>query len=431
MKAFLGGIQTLPRDVKLFILFNLLANIGFGVFQLVFNLYLIQLDFREDYIGAFNSVQTVFMALAGVTLGFTIGKLGLWHGLVFGMAIFFVSSYAVAVVEKPVGLLALSALYGFGLCYLFNFTMPFILEFCPPQERPRVAAITFSMVSLAITVGSLLGGFLPSIIHDLSGDIGDPSVTAYRATLIIGTTIAAFGLFPLMMMGEARRSRAAQDLAKTLTDETPTERTQVRRDLTVFVGAAGLMSLGVGLVVPFYNVFLTTLGADSEQVGYVFAFGSLCAAIIGLSAPWVARRFGSLNSVLVLRLGMLPCYFLLIFFPVYGLAIVAHAVRLTCINMNWPIDSTFMGEMLPRRARATAFGWRSAAWNFGSAISALIGGWIIVRWGYSPTFAGMIVFTALSAIVFTSYFRRHPRVRSGELDKRTPRKQPEAESVAV
>jgi hypothetical protein len=61
----------------------------------------------------------------------------------------------------------------------------------------------------------------------------------------------------------------------------------------------------------------------------------------------------------------------------------------------------------------------------------LIGGWIIVRWGYSPTFAGMIVFTALSAIVFTSYFRRHPRVRSGELDKRTPRKQPEAESVAV
>ena len=58
MKAFLGGIQALPRDVKLFILFNLFANIGFGVFQLVFNLYLIQLDFREDYIGAFNSVQS-------------------------------------------------------------------------------------------------------------------------------------------------------------------------------------------------------------------------------------------------------------------------------------------------------------------------------------------------------------------------------------
>lgn len=431
MSAFINGIQKLPHDVKLFILFNLFANIGFGVFQLVFNLYLIELNFREDYIGAFNSVQTVFMALAGVTLGFTIGKLGLWHGLVFGMIIFFISSYAVALVEQPLALLALSATFGFGLCYLFNFTMPFILEFCPPADRPRVAAITFSMVSLAITVGSLVGGFMPKVIHDFKGDVGDPSVAAYRATLMIGTTIAALGLVPLMFMGEARRSRAAQDLAKALTDESPTERLQVRRDLSVFVGTAGLMSLGVGLVVPFYNVFLTTLGANSEQIGFVFAFGSLCAAIIGLLAPWVARRFGSLNSVLVLRLGMLPCYFLLIFFPIYGLAIVAHAVRLTCINMNWPIDSTFMGEMLPRRARATAFGWRSAAWNFGSAISALIGGWVIVKWGYNPTFVGMIVFTALSAIFFTAYFRRHPRVRSGELDKRTPRKQTETERVAV
>ena len=431
MKPILAGVMSLPRDVKLFILFNLLANVGFGVFQLVFNLYLVELDFREDYIGAFNSVQTVFMALAGVTLGFMIGKLGIWRGLLSGMIIFFAASYAVALVEQPIALLALSAAFGFGLCYLFNFTMPFILEFCPPSERPRVAAITFSMVSLAITVGSLLGGFLPKIIHDLNGDVGDPSVTAYRATLIIGTTIAAMGLIPLFMMGEARRSRAAQDLAKAMIEESPSERKQVRSDLTVFVGAAGLMSLGVGLVVPFYNVFLTTLGADSEQVGYVFAFGSGCAAIIGLLAPWVARRFGSLNSVLALRLGMLPAYALLIFFPVYGLAILAHAIRLTCINMNWPIDSTFMGEMLPRRARTLAFGWRSAAWNFGSAISALIGGWIIVKWGYSPTFAGMIVLTTFSALIYTAYFRRHPRVRSGELDPRPTAKRTEPESVTA
>src|SRR5690606_4037225 len=111
----------------------------------------------------------------------------------------------VAAIEQPLILLVLSALFGFGLCYLFNFSMPFILEFCPGEERARVAAITFSVVSLAITIGSLMGGFLPAIVHRLAGDTGDPSVAAYRITLFAGSTIAAFGLVPLCLMGDARR----------------------------------------------------------------------------------------------------------------------------------------------------------------------------------------------------------------------------------
>jgi MFS family permease len=417
--------------LKLFIVFNLLANVGFGVFQLVFNLYLVELDFREDYIGAFNSVQTVFMALAGLTLGLTISRFGIWQSLVSGVLLFFVASYLVSIVEQPVMLLVLSALFGFGLCYLFNFSMPFILEFCPPEERARVAAVTFSVVSLAVTFGSLVGGFLPDIVHRILGESGEPGVTAYRVTLLVGTTIAACGLLPLFLMGEARRSKAAQELARAAITESPTERKQVKTDMSIFVIVAGLMSLGVGMVIPFYNVFLTTLGADSQQVGYVFAFGSGAAAIVGLAAPWLSRRVGPLNAVFFLRLSMLPAYALLIVAPGYGLAVIAHAVRQISINMNWPIDSTFMGELLPPRARATAFGWRSGAWNLGTAISSLIGGWIIVRWGYSPTFAIMIVFTAISAVIFTTYFRRHPKVRAGEIAQRVPSRKPKAERATV
>jgi MFS family permease len=424
MNSYIRAIRILPRDVKLFILFNLLANIGFGVFQLVFNLYLVELDFREDYIGAFSSVQTVFMALAGLTLGWTIARFGIWTSLLSGVLLFFVTSYVVAVVTQPVVLLVLSAIFGFGLCYLFNFSMPFILEFCPPEERQRVAALTFSGTSLAVTLGSLLGGFMPSVVHHLNGETGDPSVTAYRLTLLAGTTIAALGLIPLLAMGDARRSNAAQELARAMTVESPDERRQTRKDLTVFVAAAGLMALGVGMVVPFYNVFLTTLGADSEQVGYVFAIGSGCAAFIGLSAPWLSRRLGPLNAILLLRLSMVSIYIFLVFWPAYGVAVLAHAVRQTCINMNWPIDSTFMGELLPPRARSTAFGLRSGSWNAGMAISSLVGGWIIVKGGYSPTFIIMVVFTAISAIVFTIYFRRHPKVVSGEIAQSPTRVRP-------
>lgn len=419
MKAYIDALSALPRDLKLFFLFNILANVGFGVFQLVFNLYLVELDFREDYIGLFNGIQTVFMALAGLTLGATIGRFGIWPALVGGMILFFSASYLVAIVDHSIGLLVLSALFGYGLCFLFNFTMPFILEFAPGNERARAAAITFSGQSLAITLGSLLGGFMPNIVHRLNNEIGDPGVTDYRITLLAGTTIAVLGMVPLFLMSDARRSRAAQELARAAVTESPSERRQTRRDLSVFVTVALIMALGVGTVIPFYNVFLTEeIGASSRQVGFVFAFGSAAAAIIGLSSPWISRRFGPLNAIFGLRMVMLPAYLLLIVAPGYALAIFAHAIRQVAINVNWPIDSTLMGEILPPRARATAFGWRSGAWNLGSAVSALAGGAIIVRWGYSPTFAIMVIFTAASAILFTAYFRRHPRVVSGELGHR-------------
>jgi predicted MFS family arabinose efflux permease len=432
MKSYIDALSALPRDLKLFFLFNILANIGFGVFQLVFNLYLVKLEFREDYIGLFNAIQTIFMALAGLTLGATIGKLGIWRSLLLGMVIFFFASYLVTIVEQSVVLLIFSAIYGFGLCFLFNFSMPFILEFAPAQERARAAAITFSGQSLAVTLGSLVGGFMPGIVHRLNGGTGDPSVMDYRWTLIAGTTIALFGMVPLMLMGDARRSRAAQDLARAVNTETTHERTQTRRDMRMFVTVAFVMAVGVGTVIPFYNVFLTEeIGASSRQVGYVFAFGGAAAAIIGLSSPWVSKRVGPLNAIFSLRMVMLPAYLLLIVAPGYAIAIIAHAVRQVSINMNWPIDSTFMGEILPPRARATAFGWRSGAWNLGNAISAFIGGAIIVRWGYSPTFIIMVIFTAFSAVLFTAYFRRHPRVVSGELGHRVVARSPVPEEPSA
>jgi hypothetical protein len=177
------------------------------------------------------------------------------------------------------------------------------------------------------------------------------------------------------------------------------------------------------MVIPFYNVFLISLGADARGVGLVFALGSAVAAVIGLSAPTVARRLGALNAVFVLRMVIVPFYLLLIVWPTLGLAVIAHLVRQTSISMAWPVDSTFIGELLPPKARASIFGLRSAAWNFCSAIAAFAAGKVIVRTGYDWTFVSIVGFTAVSSFVFTLYYRRHPLIRSGALPSALPRRQ--------
>ena len=77
----------------------------------------------------------------------------------------------------------------------------------------------------------------------------------------------------------------------------------------------------------------------------------LAAAILGLSSPYLASRFGAQAAVVMVRLAPLPLFALMIFFPMLWIAVLAHVVRTASINMGWPIDSGLSLSSLPPRMR--------------------------------------------------------------------------------
>lgn len=402
------------RDVRLFLLYNLFANVGWGVFVLIFNLYLRELGLRENDMGMFNAAQTLAMAGGAATMGPVLDRLGIWGATVGGVSIFLVASLIMAFAEMPVALLVLSVISGIGLAYLFTTTMPFIIAWTKRSERQFVSALSFSVVSLSTTLGSLVGGFLPDILPG-------SDLLVYRWTLVAGTVIAALGLIPMFLMGQARSGRELPDPTAAREAKDAGERSQVRRDTAVFVLVGGLMAVGAGMVFPFFNVYLTDLGASSNTVGFIFAIGGLSAALIGLSAPIISHHLGSVYGVAAVRLSIVPFYLALVLTPTLPLAAVTHIVRQTSISMAWPIDSTFISEVLPPKARSRVFGLRSAAWNLGYSAASLIAGFLIVHVGYAATFLDLVIFTTLAMVVFVGYYGRHPRVRSGELRGALPR----------
>lgn len=422
MGTYLRQVRSYRRDTKLFLVYNLLAFVGYGVFQIIFNLYLAELGLREDDMGLFSAAQTVVMAAGAATMGPVIARAGIWRVMMAGLAIVLLTSLGLAWAEQPLLLLALSAVSGIGLAYLFTTTMPFIIEWTPRLDRQLVSTLAFAVIGLSGTLGSLVGGFLPRLLGDLN------PLWAYRWTLVAGTAFAATAVVPLLRMGSARQGKPEPDPSAAREAGDAAGRRQVRADVAIFVLIGGLMAVGAGMVIPFYNVYLSSLGADAGQIGLVFALAGLGAATIGLAAPVVARRWGALAGVAIVRLAGLPLYAVLLFAPALPVAILAHIARQTSVSMAWPIDSTFISEVLPPRARANVFGLRSAAWNLTWAGASLVGGNLIVRAGYAPAFIAMIVFTAGSMALFVGYYMRHPRVRSGELATALPprRREPRA-----
>ncbi|TVR77556.1 MAG: MFS transporter, partial [Sphaerobacteraceae bacterium] len=292
--------------------------------------------------------------------------------------------------------------------FLITPIMPFILQWERPEYRATAAAFAFSVNSLSLTLGSLIGGWSPRLFSSLF-DFEIQSVESYRLALLLGLGVAAIGLIPMYRMVDARLRSGEDEGEFAALPELPPTRQQVRRDIMVFAGATGIFALGVGAIMPFYNVYLNSIGARPSRIGMVFALAGVVAAIVCLLVPVLAKRFGDLNTLFWLRLAPAPFFLLLLLTPNLVVAAIAHIMRTATTSMSWPLDSGVASQVLPPRARASGFSIRSGFWNLGYAISSLIAGAVIVTWGYGPTFVAFAVCSAVSAGLFVQYFRSHPR----------------------
>lgn len=415
MLTYLRRVRSFNPDVKLILVYCLLANIGFGVIELIFNFYLLGLGYREDFIGQWRAVATLSVAAGSFGMGAAINRFGNWRVLVAGFSVLCVSSFGLGLSTNEWLLMALGVSYGASLAFLINPVLPFIMDHERQEYRQYASAVSLSVVNLSLMVGSLLGGFAPDFFARIVPSIGEGSVTAYRAAMLSGASIATLALIPLFMMKEPRKQRGHRRSKASARDESPEARKRTRMDVAQFVLMGGLMSIGVGMIWPFYNVYLKSLGSSDDQVGYIFALAGLVAAIAGLLSPMIVARAGAVNATLALRLSVVPFFVPMIFFPSLGIAVLGMLWRSGTASIAWPIEVTFISEVLPQRARAGVFGLRSSVWNLGYALATYLGGLLIVSYGYWPSMVSFVVFSVLSALTFYSYFSRHRRVLSGEI----------------
>ena len=408
MRDWFARIGRSSRAIKLFIAYTLLANIGLGVFQLIYNLYLVRLGYREDFIGTISAVTTVCVGVAALAMGPLTNRFGSWRCILFGLVTVSLALLGQALFTNEWLLLASAGLTGIGQAGLIVPNMPFIIDNTEDGERPDISAIVFSVMSLSMTAGSLIGGRLPGMLGVLGSNFAPEAIATYRATLLAGIALTIVGLLPLVLIGNRQRGMALTS-GSLIQSGHATRR--VRHDMAIFVAVGGLFSVSAAAIVPFYAVYLQDLGATSSVIGTVFALSGVAGAIVGIFAPPLARRFGVLPVAAGARFAGVPLLVLLIFVPGLKLAFLAYIVRAVAMTLAWPIDSNLISEVLPGRQRATVFSLRSAAWNCSWAVSSfLVGKLIVATNSYNVVFITSSLFATLALVLFTVYFWRHPHI---------------------
>src|SRR2546426_10232439 len=125
------------RNARLYLISNALGGVTTGIFLVLYNLYLVSLGYRADFIGAMLFVGTIGAGIAIFPAGIFVDRFGgkivlIWSTLLIGAI-----GIGQILFHQAVPLLMASFLGGVAVAALLVVNAPFLTTHSTPEERPQ------------------------------------------------------------------------------------------------------------------------------------------------------------------------------------------------------------------------------------------------------------------------------------------------------
>jgi len=362
-------------------------DFGMFVFVFLYNLYLLKLGFREDFLGLVAGAMTAGNIAGSILAAVAIQRLGMRRCLLFCFSATALIAAARAWLTVPWALIALSAIAGVITAAWPVAYSPAITQLTTQKNRPFAFSFTSSAgISIGI-LGSLAAGRLPSWIE--RSQIVHSAVESYRLSLFAGCAFILLALLPLSRV----------DFSKAM----PAERKLHRPSpmLLRFLIAMAMWNLGTGALNPFFNVFFAErVRLPVRQIGSVFSAAQIAQVAAILASPLVLRRFGLTRGISGMQMATGVALALLSISggPVWAAA--GYCAYMMSQYMSEPGQFTMLMELVRPQERNSATALNFLVTFAGQAIAAAAAGWLLARFGYPPVMVGAALVCLLAAIAF-------------------------------
>jgi MFS family permease len=346
---------------------------GVFVFFILYNLHLLGLGFREDFLGQVSAAMT-FGSIAGtLPAGWVAARFGLRTALLGVIAAVSVTSALRATLVTPSGLLLMAFAEGLSLSGWAVAAMPAVSEYTTPEGRARgFSLMAVSGISMGV-IGGMVGGRLPGWVSGVSGAGAHDS--RYIA-ILIGALIIAAALVPAWGL---RFTRPAERHGRSY----PTSAFVMR-----FFGALAVWQFATGAFKPFFNAWLARhLGAATATIGNVFSLGQLTQVLALLAAPFVLRRMGVVTGVAAMM--TITGLMLMVSAAATALPLAAagYVLYMAAQYMSEPGLFTLLMNRVPESQRSGASAMNFLVVYVAHASAALAAGWAYAQFGYPSVMA--------------------------------------------
>ena len=389
-------VRKYDRNVQRFLLFGIFYFSGLALFLLLYNLYLLRLGYREDFIGRLASLTPLACGIVAVPIGIWSDRIGRKPFLIAAALLLGLSQLGLCLTLRPALLFCFAFLSGISLSFVYVIHVPFLAENSTPEMRGQAISVGFATQVLTRMLLSLVGGALPGLVGGMmavSIDRPEP----FRYVLLLGACITLLSVFPLLSI-RPQADRASEPVSEP-------EGVAPWKLLATFLCVSAFRGLSFGMSVTFFNVFFEEeLLASTATIGAIFTLSQAVGVPSAVAAPALSRRFGATVTIVLLRLLGAVCLGLLGGSQSLLLGVLVLLVFWAAESAATPMEMAFATELLPRPYWGRLQSLRVMGYQLTSAAGSFWAGEMIVRVGYGPTYGvGALAVLASGVVIMVRF----------------------------
>ena len=366
----------LGRQFWWFLACAVVFNFGMFVFVLLYNLFLLDLGFHEDFAGIVNGAMRMGGVAGTLPAALIAHRFGLRRTLIATILGVAAAELLRAIVGARLPLAALAFLSGAMFSIWAVILAPMIAGAVEEKRRPAAFSIFMAFMLAVGVAGNWVGGRLPAWMG------GNRPVLISSAI-----SVGAAALLALRLKEWPRGERQHRVWPRS-------------RFLALYLVPFALWNLATGAFNPFNNLYFSRLGFSVERIGNVFSGAQAAQIAALLLAPAIIRRAGLLGGIVVMMtatafgLGALAAQ------PSPAAAVTAYAAYMSFQWMSEPGLNTLLMNQVDERERSGANALNYLVAFGAQALAAIGAGSLFTRVGYGWTLAGASLLTVIAAALF-------------------------------
>ena len=394
----------------------------FGIYSVLFNLYVLRLHYGPQFVGIVNASGLLSGAVFSLSAGELGRRLGSRRAMIIGLAMATLGYGLVPAAQLlPSGTRAiwLAAAYfcaclGTWAVYIVNVS-PFLVSVTGAEERSHAFSVLMALSTAAAFVGALVGGMLPTAFAAITATpLTQP--TSYGLSLLCAALLLIPATLAIASTCEPAGEERAGSMERAGDDRRPLG-LMAMVAAVLFIRAAGQGSARV-----FVNVYMDAgLHMPTALIGTLAALGQLIAVPGALATPILATRWGNPRTYVIAVFGASLSLLLLALVPRWEAAALGSIGVTAMFAIASPALTTFEQSLVSQQWRPAMEGTVMMSVNLGRAAMAACGGYIIGYGGYGTLFAVGSALMAAGALAFWSYFRRPRGELAAQVDTTGPR----------
>jgi MFS family permease len=415
LQQYSQNTRRFNTNTRLVMIFSSVGGLTFGIFQLLFNFYVLSLaGFSPADAGLFTSATNIaglIMAFPAVWLASRISHKSILIATGVGSAI---ALLGMVLLPDRFWLIAFSMLAGVSQSVRQVMVAPFLMRNTTPAERQYVFSLNFGTVTLMSFVGNTLGGFIPGLLAPLA-HVESTSTLAYQMTFTFIIVASVLAILPMLMIDDPNPEHSRSQ-------EVPLGRLWAERGiLTRVLSPQFVIGLGAGLMMPFMNVYYRTVFHKPDSaIGLLFGASSLAMGLVQIIAPPIALRLGKIKTVVATQALSVPFLILLgvaawltpatpsLLEFWFWVAAIAFLIRTALMNLSGPVYQTFILEIVQPELQTWASSLNGVSFTVGWAFSPYLSGWLINTYGglgFVPIFFITATLYTIGIAMMWGFFR--------------------------